>query len=87
MLDDVASFLHLLLRRGPTIRPRVEVTVPRLFRIKLSDYTPLKQYISHHPDRRTEFENIVLNLRRRGITTIIIDDSDGSEIYELVPLD
>lgn len=60
--------------------------MPRPFRIDLIDYTCLKKYIEHHPERRAEFEGMVLDLRRGGITTVVVDDSDGSEVYELVPL-
>ena len=61
--------------------------MPRPFRIQLSDYEILKRYMTRHPESETEFEKMVLDLRRRGVTTVVIDDADGSEIYELVTLD
>lgn len=60
--------------------------MPRPFRIDLTDYECLQKYIEHHPERRSAFEDFVLDMRRRGITTVVIDDADGSEVYELVPL-
>ena len=59
----------------------------RPFRIDLTDYTCLQKYMSSRPELRTEFEDLVLDLRKREITTVVIDDADGSEVYDLFPLD
>jgi len=54
----------------------------RPFRIDLTDYECLQKHIDQNPDKLRQFEDAILDMRSRGVRTVVTDE-DGAEVYEL----